>query len=43
VIRTPDWPIPATTTIASLFIELKGGMSFRFDMAGLYNRRDFAA
>ncbi|KLN67606.1 hypothetical protein ABM90_31190 [Rhodococcus erythropolis] len=36
--RVPDFVIPPTTTILALFIELRGGQSFSWDRAGIYNK-----
>lgn len=38
VLRVPDFTVPSGTTIVSLFIELRGTMTFRFDRAGIYKR-----
>lgn len=36
--RVPDYVVPATTTIVALFIEVRGGGTFSFDRAGMYNK-----
>lgn len=36
--RVPDYVVPATTTIVALFIEFRGGGTFSFDRAGMYNK-----
>lgn len=36
--RVPDFVVPATTTIVSLAIELRGGQTFGFDRAGVYTK-----
>lgn len=40
--RVPDYVIPAGTTIVALFIEFRGGGTFSFDRAGLYNKARLA-
>lgn len=42
VIRVPNFTVPAGTTIVSLFVELRGSMTFKFDRAGIYNRKTYA-
>lgn len=41
VIRVPNFTVPAGTTIVSLFVELRGSMTFKFDRAGIYNRKTY--
>lgn len=41
VLRTPDLAIPSGTTITTLYLELRGGMTFKFDRAGIYARKTY--
>lgn len=42
VIRVPDYVVPATTTIVTLAIELRGAMTFKFDRPGVYARKTYS-
>lgn len=38
VLRTPDFTVPVGTTLLSLYLELRGGQTFKFDRIGIYAR-----
>jgi len=41
VIRVPECVVPAGATVLAVFIELRGGMTFRFDRFGMYRSAAF--
>jgi lysophospholipase L1-like esterase len=41
VLRTPDFTVPAGTTLVALYLELRGGQTFKFDRVGIYNRKTY--
>lgn len=42
VLRTPAWPIPAATTVVTVELSFRGGMTVKLDKIGLYKASSFA-